>query len=81
MQNSTQQTIEKKDVVIDRGKGQISDLWKKEDYLAIWLGFIILIVGLLIFIPRPGRQLDGNLVPLPQIRAGIYCCLHRFFID
>jgi uncharacterized membrane protein YadS len=40
------------DVVIDSGKSQLSDLWKKEDYWAIWLGFAILIVGMLIFLPR-----------------------------
>jgi uncharacterized membrane protein YadS len=31
-------------VVIDHGKSQWSDLWKKEDFLAIWLGFIIIAV-------------------------------------
>jgi uncharacterized membrane protein YadS len=40
------------DVVIDRGKGSISDLWKKEDYWAIWLGFALLIIGMLIYFPR-----------------------------
>jgi hypothetical protein len=30
------------DVVIDQARSQLSDLWKKEDYWAIWLGFIIL---------------------------------------
>ena len=40
-----------KDVVTDKGKGGISDLWKKEDYWAIWLGFAILIVGALIYFP------------------------------
>ena len=40
-----------KDVVTDKGEGSISDLWKKEDYWAIWLGFAILIVGALIYFP------------------------------
>jgi uncharacterized integral membrane protein (TIGR00698 family) len=31
-------------IVIDHGKSQWSDLWKKEDYLAIWLGFLIIAV-------------------------------------
>ena len=31
-------------IVVDHGKSQLSDLWKKEDYLAIWLGFIIIAV-------------------------------------
>ncbi|MEW6671754.1 MAG: putative sulfate exporter family transporter [Thermodesulfobacteriota bacterium] len=39
-------------VVVDRASGQWSDLWKKEDYWAIWLGFFILIVGLIIYLPR-----------------------------
>jgi uncharacterized membrane protein YadS len=31
-----------------------SDLWKKEDYWAIWLGIIVLVVGLIVFLPsRP----------------------------
>ena len=32
--------------VIDHGKSQWSDLWTKEDYLAIWLGFAIIAVSL-----------------------------------
>jgi len=39
-------------VVVDKAGGQLSDLWKKEDYWAIWLGFLILIVGLIIYLPR-----------------------------
>ncbi len=39
-------------VVTASGKGDFSDLWKKEDYWAIWLGFFILILGLILFIPR-----------------------------
>ena len=35
--------------VIDQAKSRLSDLWKKEDYWAIWLGFFILIVGFVIF--------------------------------
>jgi hypothetical protein len=40
------------DVVVDRGEGKISDLWKKEDYWAIWLGFALLILGMIIYFPR-----------------------------
>lgn len=39
-------------IVMDRAKSRWSDLWKKEDYLAIWLGFAILIVGMLLYFPR-----------------------------
>ena len=34
------------DIVVDRAKSQWSDLWKKEDYWAIWLGLFILAVAL-----------------------------------
>ncbi len=33
------------DVVVDDGRSKLSDLWKKEDYWAIWLGFILILVG------------------------------------
>ncbi len=36
---------EKLDIVVDDGRGKLSDLWTKEDYWAIWLGFILLIAG------------------------------------
>ena len=35
----------------DQAKGSFSDLWKKEDYWAIWLGFFILILGMIIYFP------------------------------
>jgi uncharacterized membrane protein YadS len=38
------------DIVIDDGKARFSDLWKKEDYWAIWLGFLVLIAGYVLFI-------------------------------
>ena len=37
-------------VVIDRAQSHWSDLWKKEDYWAIWLGFILLFAAVCIFI-------------------------------
>ena len=37
------------DIVVDKPVTRLSDLWKKEDYWAIWLGAILLIVGVLIF--------------------------------
>lgn len=33
-------------VVVDHGQSRWSDLWTKEDYLAIWLGFLIIAVSL-----------------------------------
>ncbi|SCY06554.1 YeiH family protein [Desulfoluna spongiiphila] len=46
-------TIETSDnIVYDSGKGRLSDLWKKEDYWAIWLGFALLLVGMIIYFPK-----------------------------
>lgn len=45
------------DVVVDRGKSQLSDLWKKEDYWAIWIGFFCMLVAIfLVFNGRSGLQ-------------------------
>ncbi len=41
---------DEKDVVIDKGKWQISEMWKTEDWWAIWLGFIILIAGAVMYL-------------------------------
>lgn len=38
------------DVVVDDGRSKLSDLWKKEDYWAIWLGLAIFIAGYFIFV-------------------------------
>jgi uncharacterized membrane protein YadS len=45
------------DVVINTGKSGISDLWKLEDYWAIWLGFILLIIGMIIFLPKADPEI------------------------
>jgi uncharacterized membrane protein YadS len=42
------------DVVQDVGKWEWSELWKKEDWWAIWLGFIILIAGMAVYFPSSG---------------------------
>jgi len=34
------------DVVVDKGKSALSDLWTKEDYWAIWLGLVIIAVAM-----------------------------------
>jgi uncharacterized membrane protein YadS len=43
-------------VVIESGKTTLKDLYKKEDWMAVWMGFILLIVGLLIYLPRPPEK-------------------------
>ncbi|MDR3320365.1 MAG: YeiH family protein [Desulfovibrio sp.] len=39
-------------VVLDDSGAKFSDLWKKEDYWAIWLGFLVLIVGYVLFLSQ-----------------------------
>ncbi len=48
-------------VVLDSGKTTLKDLYTKEDWMAIWMGFFILIVGLLIFLPNPPANMTENL--------------------
>jgi len=56
------------DIVVDRAKSQWSDLWKKEDYWAIWLGMFILAVALCVVLNnRP--QLDAKSQPLLETIA------------
>ncbi|MDY0360671.1 MAG: putative sulfate exporter family transporter [Desulforegulaceae bacterium] len=43
------------DIVQDVGKWEWSEMWKKEDWWAIWLGFIILIAGAVIYFPQTGE--------------------------
>lgn len=55
-------TIETSDnIVYDSGKGSLSDLWKKEDYWAIWLGFILLIAGMIIYFPKGDEAIKANI--------------------
>jgi len=42
------------DVVKDVGKWEWSELWKKEDWWAVWLGFFLLIAGIIIYFPHSG---------------------------
>jgi len=48
-------------VVVDEGKSSISDLWLKEDYWAIWLGFLILFVGSVIFFNNPPKDVEAKI--------------------
>ena len=48
-------------VVIDKGQSKLSDLWLKEDYWAIWLGFILLVVGVVIFLPRQPEGMHAKI--------------------
>ncbi len=41
-------------VVQDIGKWEWSEMWKKEDWWAIWLGFFILLAGMVVYFPHSG---------------------------
>lgn len=42
------------DVVRDVGRWEWSEMWKKEDWWAVWLGFAILIAGMFVYFPHSG---------------------------
>ncbi len=48
-------------VVIESGKTTLKDLYTKEDWMAIWMGFLLLIIGLFIFLPNPPANLKEDL--------------------
>jgi len=60
---------DKEQRVIDRGGGSITELWKKEDYWAIWLGIFILIIGLIIFLPNKPAGMDEKIAKANQTMA------------
>ncbi|ABK19209.1 YeiH family protein [Syntrophobacter fumaroxidans] len=43
-------------VVIESGKTSFRDLYTKEDWMAIWMGFLLLIIGLAIYLPQPPEK-------------------------
>lgn len=57
------------EVVIDVAKSSISDLWKKEDYWAIWIGFLILVFGLIVFFGSPPKNMDAVIAEKNAIMA------------
>ncbi len=54
-------------VVVESGRTTLHDLYKKEDWMAIWMGFILLIVGLLIYLPRPPEKM----LEIPKYNAAM----------
>ena len=67
--NEKNPSPESGEVVIDAAKGSISDLWKKEDYWAIWLGFLILIFGMVIFFSNPPDNMEQKISEANAIMA------------
>ena len=47
--------------VMDKQGWEWSQLWKKEDWWAIWLGFLLIVVGMLVFLPRPPESMTEKL--------------------
>ncbi|MCP4023762.1 MAG: putative sulfate exporter family transporter [Desulfobacteraceae bacterium] len=41
-------------IVQDIGKWEWSEMWKKEDWWAVWLGFVILVAGMILYFPHTG---------------------------
>ncbi|RLC24697.1 MAG: putative sulfate exporter family transporter [Deltaproteobacteria bacterium] len=41
-------------IVVDQGRWEWSEMWKKEDWWAIWIGFFILVAGMLVYFPHSG---------------------------
>lgn len=48
-------------IVVDKAQTRLSDLWKKEDYWAIWLGFGLLFIGMFIYLPREPENLQATI--------------------
>lgn len=43
-------------IVVDQGKWEWSEMWKKEDWWAIWIGFFLLIAAMFIYFPHSGEM-------------------------
>ncbi|TKB06181.1 YeiH family protein [Desulforhopalus sp. IMCC35007] len=57
-------------IVVDHGKSQWSDLWTKEDYLAIWLGFLVIAVCLVAYLGfAPKADFAQKINAAKQIQA------------
>ncbi len=57
-------------VVIDKGKSSLSDLWTKEDYLAIWLGFLVIAVCLIAYLGfGPKAEFAQKIQDAKQVQA------------
>lgn len=61
MSQSVNQPAKNEEVVIDVAKSSLSDLWKKEDYWAIWLGFLILVFGMFIYFNNGPKDMDQKI--------------------
>lgn len=57
-------------VVVDHGQARWSDLWKKEDYLAIWLGFAVILACMIAYFNfGPREEFANKIEAANQIQA------------
>jgi uncharacterized membrane protein YadS len=69
MEATAQPTPPASDVVTDRATTKLSDLWKKEDYWAIWLGFIMLIFGIIIYFNNAPADMNQKIAKANETLA------------
>jgi len=55
------------DVITCQAKSSFSDFWKLEDYWAIWLGFLLLIIGIAIYFPRGPANMQETIANVNAI--------------
>ncbi len=61
---------EESNVVMHDSQSRLSDLWTKEDYLAIWLGFLVIAVCLIAYLVfGPKAEFDQKVKEAMQIQA------------
>lgn len=62
MSTNSEKPVPENDIVTEeKPKWSWSDLWKFEDYWAIWLGVLLLVIGLLIYLPNPPADMHAKL--------------------
>jgi len=62
--------VEPENVVIDQASSSWSDLWTKEDYLAIWLGFLIIAVSFTAYFGfGPKEEFANKIAAANQIQS------------
>jgi uncharacterized membrane protein YadS len=49
------------DVVTNAVKSRLSDLWKEEDYWAIWLGTLVLVIGLVVIFNNAPEGMESRI--------------------
>lgn len=55
------------EIVIDDGRARWSDLWKKEDYWAIWLGIAVVLIGYVLFIAQAPAKFQEVIASSNQV--------------